>query len=255
MTSNTAGGPTRRERMRAETIAEIKASARSQLQELGPSGISLRAVARDVGVTPAALYRYFASLDALLLDVCCDLYDELIAETRAAMDAAPTEAHLERMKAWVWAFRAWAVGNRREFELMISYPEGNSAMSICADPEAPGLEDLDRVTLKSMEHAQLCGRELAAFYRQTEGQGFEFGSVTLPEMSPGLEEELIERCSAMIIGERLPLSWVFAFTSAWVRVFGLVTMEAFGSLPVRENIDEFYKAQIKSMLRDFGMEE
>jgi AcrR family transcriptional regulator len=240
--------------MRAETIAEIKASARSQLQELGPSGISLRAVARDVGVTPAALYRYFASLDALLLDVCCDLYDELIAETRTAMDAAPPEAHLERMKAWVWAFRAWSVGNRREFELMISYPEGNSAMSICADPLAAGSGDLDRVTLKSMEHAQMCGRELAGFYKRTEGQGFEFGSVTVPPMSAGLEEELIESCSAMIIGERLPLSWVFAFTSAWVRVFGLVTMEAFGSLPVRDNIDEFYKAQIKSMLRDFGME-
>jgi AcrR family transcriptional regulator len=241
--------------MRAETVAEIKASARSQLQELGPSGISLRAVARDVGVTPAALYRYFASLDALLLEVCCDLYDELIAETRAAMDAAPPEAHLERMKAWVWAFRAWSVGNRREFELMISYPEGKSAMSICADPTYTGPGDLDPVTLKSMEHAQMCGRELAAFYKQTEGQGFEFGTVTLPEMSPGLEEELIESCSVMIIGERLPLSWVFAFTSAWVRVFGLVTMEAFGSLPVRDNIDEFYKAQIKSMLRDFGMEE
>ena len=255
MTSNTAGGLTRRERMRAETVAEIKASARSQLLELGPSGISLRAIARDVGVTPAALYRYFDNLDALLIELCCDLYDELIAETRAAMDAAPPEAHLERMKAWVWAFRAWSVGNRREFELMISYPEGNSAMSICALPKYTGPEDIDPVTLKSMEHAQLCGRELARFYKQTEGAGFEFGTVTLPEMSEGLAEELIESCSVMIIGERLPLSWVFAFTSAWVRVFGLVTMEAFGSLPVRDNVDEFYKAQIKSMLRDFGMEE
>lgn len=254
MTSNTAGGPTRRERMRAETIAEIKASARSQLQELGPSGISLRAVARDVGVTPAALYRYFASLDALLIQLCCDFYDELIAETRAAMDAAPPDAHLERMKAWVWAFRAWSVGHRREFELMISYPEGNSALSICVDPLIAGSADLDPVTRKSMEHAQMCGRELADFYKQTEGQGFEFGSVTVPPMSAGLEEELIESCSVMIIGERLPLSWVFAFSSAWVRVFGLVTMEAFGSLPVRDNIDEFYKAQIKSMLQDFGME-
>jgi AcrR family transcriptional regulator len=240
--------------MRAETIAEIKASARRQLQELGPSGISLRAVARDVGVTPAALYRYFASLDALLIQLCCDLYDELIAETRAAMDAAPSDAHLERMKAWVWAFRAWAVGNRREFELMISYPEGSSAMTVCAEPPSASLTGIDPVTRKSLEHAQMCGRELAAFFRQTEGRGFEFGSVTLPEMSDGLQRELLEHCSAMIIGEQVPLSWVFAFTSAWVRVFGLVTMEAFGSLPVRDNIDEFYKAQIMSMLKDFGLE-
>jgi AcrR family transcriptional regulator len=241
--------------MRAETIAEIKASAKSQLQELGPSGISLRAVARDVGVTPAALYRYFASLDALLMDLCCDLYDELIAATRAAMDEAPPEAHVERMKAWVWAFRAWSVGNRREFELMISYPEESSAMSIWTGHGTAAPEDVDPVTRKSMEHAQMCGRELAAFYKQTEGRGFEFGSVSLPEMSPELQEEMLEHCSLMIIGERLPLSWVFAFLSAWVRVFGLVTMEAFGSLPVHRHVDEFYKAQIKSMLRDFGMEE
>jgi AcrR family transcriptional regulator len=240
--------------MRAETIAEIKASARTQLQRLGPSGISLRAIARDVGVTPAALYRYFDNLDALLIELCCDLYDELIAATRAAMDEAPPEAHLERMKAWVWAFRAWAVGNRREFELMISYPEGKSAMSICADPKGTADGEIDVVTLKSMEHAQMCGRELAVFYKVTEGQGFEFGAVELPEMSAELQEEMIESCSTMIIGERLPLSWVFAFTSAWVRVFGLVTMEAFGSLPVRDNVEEYYKAQIMSMLKDFGME-
>lgn len=255
MTSNTAGGPSRRERMRAETIAEIKASARSQLQELGPSGISLRAVARDVGVTPAALYRYFASLDALLKDLCCDLYDELIAATRAAMDASPSEAHLERMKAWVWAFRAWAVGNRREFELMISFPDDGGTLTIEADTKDLDSGDLDPLTLKSMEHAQLCGRELAAFYKQTEGGEIEFGSVEVPEMSEGLQRELNEKCTAMIIGEHVPLSWVFAFTSAWVRVFGLVTMEAFGSLPVRDNIDEFYKTQIKSMLKDLGMEE
>ncbi|WP_205327671.1 TetR/AcrR family transcriptional regulator [Glycomyces sp. YM15] len=255
MTSTTAGGPSRRERMRAETIAEIKASARSQLLQHGPSGISLRAIARDVGVTAAALYRYFDSLDALLMELCCDLYDELISATREAMDEAPPEAHLERMKAWVWAFRAWSVGNRREFELMISYPEGNSAMSICADPKTIDSGAFDPVTLKSMEHAQMCGRELAGFYRQTEGEGFDFGAAAMPEMSEGLKQELVESCSAMIIGERLPVSWVYAFASAWVRVFGLVTMEAFGSLPVQDNIDEFYKAQIKSMLRDFGMEE
>jgi AcrR family transcriptional regulator len=241
--------------MRAETIAEIKASARSQLLQHGPSGISLRAIAREVGVTPAALYRYFDSLDALLMDLCCDLYDELIAATRKAMDEAPSDAHLERMKAWVWAFRAWSVGNRREFELMISYPEDKSAMSIWADRGAAGPEDIDPVTRKSLEHAQLCGRELAAFYHQTDGQGFEFGSVSMPAMSRGLEEELLETCSLMVIGEQLPVSWVFAFLSAWVRVFGLVTMEAFGSLPVHEHIDEFYKAQIMSMLRDFGMED
>lgn len=255
MTSNTAGGPSRRERMRAETIAEIKASARSQLLQHGPSGISLRAIARDVGVTAAALYRYFDSLDALLIELCCDLYDELIAETRAAMDASPPEAHLERMKAWVWAFRDWAVGNRREFELMISYPEGNAAFSMDGRALEHAPENLDPVTRKSLEHSQLCGREMAAFYRKTEsGEIQAAGPLELPEISDGLKAELVDRCSMFIVGEPIPLSWIFTFTSAWVRVFGLVVMEAFGNLPVQDNVDEFYKTQILAMMRDFGIE-
>lgn len=255
MTSNTAGGPTRRERMRAETIAEIKASARRQLQEQGPSGISLRAIARDVGVTPAALYRYFDSLDALLIAICCDLYDELIAATVAAMDDYPPDAHLERMKQWIWAFRAWAVGNRREFELMISYPEGTGAMAI--DPRAlePGAH-IDPVTLKSLEHSQMCGRELAKFYRRVEAGEVEAANpVEIPQLSEALQAELMDKCAAFIVGEPLPLSWIFTFTSGWVRVFGLVVMEAFGSLPVQENIDEFYKTQILSVMREFGIGE
>ncbi|GAA1673929.1 TetR/AcrR family transcriptional regulator [Glycomyces endophyticus] len=252
MTSNTAGGPTRRERMRAETIAEIKASARRQLQEHGPSGISLRAIAREVGVTPAALYRYFDSLDALLHATCVDLYDELIADTVAAMDAHPEDAHLERMKSWIWAFRAWAVGHRREFELMISFPDGKAAMLI----DGEQLErDPDLLSRKALEHSQLCGREMAAFYRKAERGEIEANRpAELPAMSEGLKAELMEKCSAFIVGEDMPLAWVFSFTSGWVRVFGLVVMEAFGSLPVSENVDEFYKTQVLSMMHDFGIE-
>lgn len=255
MTSNTAGGPTRRERMRAETIAEIKASARSQLQEHGPSGISLRAIARDVGVTPAALYRYFDSLDALLIQLCCDFYDELIAATREAMDAAPPEAHLDRMKAWVWAFRTWAVGHRREFELMISYPDSNGTMFIDGRKLEQSPENLDPVTRRSLEHSQLCGHELAAFWKQTERDGTGTpGGPPMPEVSDALAAELLDKCNVFIVGEPVPLPWIFTFTSAWVRVFGLVVMETFGNLPVQENVDEYYKTQIVAMLKDFGFE-
>lgn len=256
MTSNTEAGQSRRERMRAETIAEIKASARAQLEESGPGGVSLRAIARDVGVTPAALYRYFDSLDALLIELCCDFYDELIAVTRDSMDASPPEAHLERMKAWILSFRSWAVSNRRQFELMISYPEGNSALSIDTRRLLQDPEDADPVTLKSLEHSRLCGREMAAFFHQTErGEVQAATPLETPDLSDALKTELLDKCGMLILGESLPLSWVFSFTSGWVRVFGLVVMEVFGSLPVRENVDEFYKTQIMTMMRDFGISE
>lgn len=254
MSSNTTGGPSRRERMRAETIGEIKASARNQLLEHGPSGVSLRAVAREVGVSPAALYRYFDSLDALLIELCCDFYDELIEATRKAMDEFEPERHLERIKAWIWSFRAWAVAHRREFELMLNVPERQNAMSLPVKALNETFEELPPVGRKSIEHAQLCGRELAAYHKQTEGEGFDFSAVQTPELSAGLQREIREHCSVMVVGEDLPTPWIFSFVSGWVRVFGLVTMETFGSLPIQENVEEFYKSQILSMMKDFGVE-
>ena len=57
----------RSQRRRAATRAEIKAAAREQLVKGGPGSVSLRAVARDMGLTAPALYRYYPALDSLIL--------------------------------------------------------------------------------------------------------------------------------------------------------------------------------------------
>src|SRR3954466_7753498 len=90
--SEPAGGQaprTARERGRADLVAAIKESARGQLAEVGASGISLRAVARELGLVSSAVYRYFPSRDALLTALIIDAYDELgdVAER------ADAEAH------------------------------------------------------------------------------------------------------------------------------------------------------------------
>ena len=69
--------PSRRERIRTATVAEIKALARRLLVGGGLAAISLRAIARDMGMTAPAIYRYFPSLDALVAELTEDLYDEL----------------------------------------------------------------------------------------------------------------------------------------------------------------------------------
>ena len=58
--------PTRRDRVRAETVREIKQTARRVLVEQGPNGLALRAVAREMGMTAPALYRYFTSREHLI---------------------------------------------------------------------------------------------------------------------------------------------------------------------------------------------
>ncbi|MGW2548366.1 TetR family transcriptional regulator, partial [Kitasatospora sp. NPDC001574] len=69
--------PTRRERLRAETLDEIKAVALRQLREVGAAQLSLRTVATDLGMSPAGLYRYFDNRDALLTTLITDSFDRL----------------------------------------------------------------------------------------------------------------------------------------------------------------------------------
>ena len=57
---------TRRSRVRDATVAEIKATARTLLVAEGPEALTLRAIARAMGMTAPALYRYFDSHEALV---------------------------------------------------------------------------------------------------------------------------------------------------------------------------------------------
>src|SRR5215469_3655476 len=101
--------PTRRERLRTATVAEIKQLARRLLVDGGPSAISLRAIARDMGMTAPAIYRYFASLDALIQELVEDFFDEL----RAAVEAVPVDPGrpAEQLMEMARALRRWSVAH------------------------------------------------------------------------------------------------------------------------------------------------
>uniref|UniRef100_UPI0003708657 helix-turn-helix domain-containing protein n=1 Tax=Saccharomonospora saliphila TaxID=369829 RepID=UPI0003708657 len=84
---------TARRRARAEVVAAITDTARRQLGEVGAQALSLRAVARELGMVSSALYRYFPSRDDLLTALIVDAYDGLGAAAEQAADtaAAPRE--------------------------------------------------------------------------------------------------------------------------------------------------------------------
>src|SRR4051812_38002302 len=111
-----------RARVRAEMIEEIKTTARSYLATDG-ANLSLRAVARDMGMVSSALYRYFASRDELLTALIIDAYDALGAAAEAA-DATVTDRAdlLGRWLAACHAVRAWALANPAEYALIFGSP-------------------------------------------------------------------------------------------------------------------------------------
>ncbi|MGX5656143.1 TetR/AcrR family transcriptional regulator [Geodermatophilus nigrescens] len=112
--------PTTRERVRAEITAEITAAARRQLAEVGAASLSLRAVARDVGMVSSAVYRYFPSRDDLLTRLIIDGYDALGTAAETADD--PAAGPEERWAAVCGAVRDWARAHPHEYALLYGSP-------------------------------------------------------------------------------------------------------------------------------------
>ncbi|MDR7273352.1 TetR/AcrR family transcriptional regulator [Catenuloplanes atrovinosus] len=113
-----SAAPTRRERVRTATVAEIKEVARRLLVGGGLSAVSLRAIGREVGMTAPALYRYFPGLDALVGALAADLFAELTEAVRAVRDDLAGEPPMVRLTGMARAFRRWSLAHPREFALM-----------------------------------------------------------------------------------------------------------------------------------------
>ena len=123
----------RRDRLRGSTLDEILEVARRQLVAAGPSGISLRAIAREMGMTAPALYRYFDSLDDLVVALVAACYDDLTAAIVAERDRHLDEPVGVRMVESCRVFRRWALEHRPEFNLLFGTP----IPDLNLDPEGP----------------------------------------------------------------------------------------------------------------------
>src|SRR5262245_6727891 len=98
---------TRRSRQRRELLADIEHEARRQLVAGGPTSVTMRGIARAVGLSPASLYTYFASLDDVFTALLLGSYRSLAAATRAASDAFADDSAIDRALAAILAHRRW----------------------------------------------------------------------------------------------------------------------------------------------------
>ena len=115
---------TARARARAQLTQDIKDAARRQLERDGVAELSLRAVARELGMASSAVYRYFPSRDELLTALIVDAY-ESIAVAASTADAASLAAGHDHGTRWVTvcrAVRAWALAHPREWALVYGTP-------------------------------------------------------------------------------------------------------------------------------------
>ncbi|MGN9807978.1 TetR/AcrR family transcriptional regulator [Micromonospora sp. BQ11] len=221
-----------RARVRAEMIDEIKAVARRHLATDG-ANLSLRAVARDMGMVSSAIYRYFPSRDDLLTALIIEAYDALGAAVATA-DAGRDRLDLRgRWYAACRAARDWALAHPAEYALLYGSP-------------VPGYAAPDT----TVEPAQRPPVTLVGILRD----GLAAGRLTAPteELPEPVREDLAAIGAAFFPG--LPEALLARGMAGWTQLFGLISFELFGRLnravPHR---DEYFDHQIALMADLIGL--
>lgn len=227
------GVPSRRDRQRAATETEIKAVARGQLADVGQQAVSLRGIAREMGMTAPGLYRYFASLDELLESMCEDYFAEISDVVAAGLESGG-ERLGDRMQHAVRAFRRWAVAHPAEFGLMFR-------------PREEGVDPADKC-----EHSRrFADLFLGLFVQMWTEEPFD-----LPEECPAPAAACAQLAHyADAHGVQLPEAALWVFASSWVRLYGAVCMEAFGQLTFMfTDVEPYFEAELQAVARAVGVE-
>ncbi|MCA9930010.1 MAG: TetR/AcrR family transcriptional regulator [Anaerolineales bacterium] len=225
---------TRRERVRAATIDEIKEIARRHVAEKGAAALSLRAIAREMGMTSPALYRYFAGRDDLVTALIVDAYNSLADVLEAARDACEKGDHVGRLAAIAFAYRDWALAGPQEYALIFGVPIPEYE----APPEITG---------------PIAARSMMVFLdvldaAQRSGQG-DFSDVQTA-MTPTLQAQLQHWIDKFQYHDKSEL--VYLALSNWGMIHGLVSLEIFGHLAPGDggkNAGALYQAEVIAMAK------
>jgi AcrR family transcriptional regulator len=229
----TEPSPTARARARAGMIEDIKHAARVRLAAEGPN-LSLRAVARDIGVVSSAVYRYFASRDELLTALIIDAYDDLGEAVEMAEGAVPRRELIARWLAAGRAIRTWALANPHEYALTYGSPVPGYAAP--QDTIGPATRPV---------------LVLMGILRDGAGRGV---LDTAGDRLPKAVRADVENVASFTGFENIPPAVLARGMTAWAQLFGTLSFELFGRLTnaVRD-YDAYFDHQLRSMAGYLGL--
>lgn len=225
---------TARERAREQVTAEILGAARTRLRHEGPGELSLRAVARDVGMVSSAVYRYVASRDELLTALLIEAYNELGTAVEAADRGVADRADAaERWLSACRAIRAWAIDHPGDYALLYGSPvPGYAAPRETVGPASRTI----LVLVGILADAGLEGDSPTA--------------PTAPSGSPGGVENAIADALAFAAerglgdGSARGSEIAMRLLMAWTTLFGTLSFELFGHSVGSVNDAEAYFDQV-----------
>ena len=194
--------PRTRAQAREQMQASILRIGREELAEKGAAALSLREVARRLGVVSSAVYRYVANRDELLTLLLVDAYDSLADAVDRELDAAESPAH--QVASIGRTMRSWALAHPEQWGLIYGAPvPGYQAPE--ASTGGPGTRVMTR---------------FLALVSQ--------GQVSAPALSSSAAETLTG--AAQSLGITTPPAVVAEAIRGWASLLGLVNLEVFGQL-------------------------
>jgi AcrR family transcriptional regulator len=223
-------------------ISEIKAVARRHLETDG-ANLSLRAVARDMGMVSSALYRYFASRDELLTALILDAYNELGAVTEAADATVSDRTRLRsRWLAAATAIRGWALRKPAEYALLFGSPVPGYA----APQDTIAAAVRAAIVLTAILADGYASGALAAHPPLLDG------APVTQALSAEVRTDLISARDSIAPG--LPEELMLAGMTSWTLLFGNVSFELFGQFNnVIEARAAYFETQIELMASLMGL--
>ena len=206
---------TARERARAEITVEILDAARGYLATDGAPALSLRAIARDLGMASSALYRYFKSRDELLTRLIIDAYDSLGMAAEARESAIGRNDLAGRFTAICEAVRAWALAHPNEYALIYGSPvPGYVAPADTVQPATRVTALLLRIVVDATAAGQVPATDIQDEDTQSAAQPAAAALAPIRSyLPPEIPAPLVQR--ALMV---------------WMNLFGVISFELYGQL-------------------------
>ncbi|MFC8528807.1 TetR/AcrR family transcriptional regulator [Nocardia sp. NPDC057227] len=226
---------TPRDRARAQTMTDILEIGRRHLAAEGAAALSLRAVARDLGVVSSAVYRYVRSRDELLTMLLVDGYTALGDEVDAALAAGPGDP-VEALRVLGRTLRGWALAEPARYGLLFGTP-------------VPGYHAPAEQTVQS-------GTRLIVAMMRLLGEAHAAGALTEPDAVPAVSAALRADFEAIRAEFGLPLpDWLIARgTALYAGLIGAVSADVFDMYGERTFADraELFEFQLDGLLGVVG---
>lgn len=215
--------------------------------EQGPEAVTLRAIARELGITAPALYRYYGSRDDLLEHLRADVVGDL-GETLTSEVAGHEGEGSRRLFAICRGFRHWALAHTNEFTLVFA---SGAAAAVSSTAKLQQLtEPFGRLFLFAAADVLLSD--------EVELPGGDVVPAELRDDLAGYRDALLAvlaEAGLEIPRERLTVGTTYLMMQFWARLYGHVTLEVFGNYPIPlAKPEALFDALLADLAREIGLE-